>query len=67
MAEAVKRVARTEGILLDPVCSGKAMAGLIDLIGTGAFDKDSDVVVIHTGGMAAVFGYPNAFDLPGYQ
>lgn len=67
MAEAVKLVARTEGILLDPVYSGKAMAGLIDLIGKGQFEKDSDVVFIHTGGMAALFGYPNAFDLPGYQ
>ena len=42
MVEAVKLLARTEGILLDPVYSGKAMAGLIDLIQKGHFKKDAD-------------------------
>ncbi len=66
MVAAVKLLAETEGILLDPVYSGKGMAGLIDQIERGYFEKDSDVVFIHTGGAAALFGYPNAFDLPGY-
>jgi L-cysteate sulfo-lyase len=57
MAEAVRMLARLEGILLDPVYSGKAMAGLIDLIRKGAFGKDENVVFLHTGGQAGLFGY----------
>lgn len=67
MVEAVGLLARTEGILLDPVYSGKGMDGLIDLVRKGHFDKDSDVVFLHTGGSAALFGYPDALELPGYQ
>jgi L-cysteate sulfo-lyase len=66
MVEAVTLVARTEGILLDPVYTGKAMAGLIDLVRKGRFAKDSDIVFLHTGGSAALFGYPDALGLPGY-
>jgi L-cysteate sulfo-lyase len=66
MIEAVKLVARLEGILLDPVYTGKGMDGLIDLVAKGFFAKDSDVVFLHTGGSAGLFGYPDAFDLPGY-
>lgn len=66
MVEAVKLLARTEGILLDPVYSGKAMAGLIDLIQKGHFKKDTTVVFLHTGGAVGLFGYPAAFGLPGY-
>ena len=61
MVEAVKLVAEKEGILLDPVYSGKGMAGLIDLIGKGRFRADENVVFLHTGGQAGLFGYPNAF------
>ena len=57
MAEAVRMLARLEGILLDPVYSGKAMAGLIDLIRKGAFGKDENVVFLHTGGQAGLFAY----------
>jgi L-cysteate sulfo-lyase len=57
MAEAVMLLARHEGILLDPVYTGKAMAGLIDLIRRGAFGKDENVVFIHTGGQAGLFAY----------
>ena len=49
---------RTEGVLLDPVYSGKGMAGLIDLIRKGFFPKDSNVVFLHTGGQVGLFGYP---------
>lgn len=61
MIEAVKLIARLEGILLDPVYSGKGMDGLIQLAQSGFFTKDSDVVFLHTGGAAGLFAYPAAF------
>jgi len=61
MIEAVTMVARTEGILLDPVYSGKAMAGLIDLIRSGHFRKGQKVVFLHTGGAVGLYGYLHAF------
>jgi L-cysteate sulfo-lyase len=67
MAEAVKMLAQFEGILLDPVYTGKGMAGLIDLVRKGHFKKDENVVFLHTGGSAGLFGYPDAFSLPGYS
>lgn len=66
MVEAVKLMAQHEGILLDPVYTGKGFAGLVDLIRKGHFKKGENVVFLHTGGSVALFGYPNAFDLPGY-
>ena len=50
-------LAREEGILLDPVYSGKGMAGMIDLVRKGHFSKDENVVFLHTGGSAALFAY----------
>lgn len=67
MVEAVKLVARMEGVLLDPVYSGKGMDGLIDLVRKGFFAKDSDVVFVHTGGAVGLCAYPDIFDLPGYS
>ena len=64
MVSAVKLLAEKEGILLDPVYSGKGMAGLIDLIGKGFFKKADNVVFLHTGGSVGLFGYPDAFDVP---
>src|SRR5699024_4421521 len=61
MVEAVKLVAQTEGILLDPVYTGKAMAGLIDLIKQGKFTKDDHVLFIHTGGSPALYEHKNLF------
>ncbi|MFN0303778.1 MAG: D-cysteine desulfhydrase [Burkholderiales bacterium] len=61
MIEAVTMVARTEGILLDPVYSGKGMAGLIDLIRKGHFKKGQNVVFLHTGGAVGLYGYMHAF------
>jgi L-cysteate sulfo-lyase len=55
--EAISLVARMEGILLDPVYTGRAMAGLIDLIRKGEFGKDETIVFWHTGGSAALFAY----------
>jgi D-cysteine desulfhydrase family pyridoxal phosphate-dependent enzyme len=57
--EAVRLVARTEGILLDPVYTGKAMAGLIDLIRQGEIDAGERVLFWHTGGLPALFAYAN--------
>ncbi len=57
MIEAVELLARVEGILLDPVYSGKGMAGLIDLIRKGYFRENENVVFLHTGGSAGLFGY----------
>jgi L-cysteate sulfo-lyase len=54
--DALKLAARTEGLLLDPVYSGKAMKGLIDLGRRGDF-KDETVVFLHTGGAQGLFGY----------
>ncbi len=61
MIEAVTMLARLEGILLDPVYSGKGMAGLIDLIRKGHFKKGQNVVFLHTGGAVALYGYMHAF------
>ena len=61
MVDAVTLLARTEGLLLDPVYSGKGMAGLIDLIRRGRFSADDNVVFVHTGGSVALFGYPGTF------
>ena len=66
MIEAVKMLAQFEGILLDPVYSGKGFAGLIDLIRKGHFKKDENVVFLHTGGSVSLFAYPKTFKLPGY-
>lgn len=55
MKEAVELLARTEGILLDPVYTGKAMAGLLDLVRRGAFRGEENVVFLHTGGVPALF------------
>ncbi len=62
MVEAVTLLARLEGLLLDPVYSGKAMAGLIGLARQGFFEAGDTVVFIHTGGMPALFAYRGAFD-----
>ncbi|MDE2047060.1 MAG: D-cysteine desulfhydrase [Betaproteobacteria bacterium] len=61
MVTAVQRVARSEGILLDPVYSGKAMDGLIHLIEHNAFRKGDNIVFLHTGGSVGLFGYEHVF------
>jgi D-cysteine desulfhydrase len=57
MAEAVRMLARLEGILIDPVYTGKAMAGLIDLVRKGSFNKDENIIFVHTGGSPALYVY----------
>lgn len=61
MIEAVKLLAATEAILLDPVYSGKAMAGMIDLVRKGHFADGSNVLFLHTGGSPALYAYQNNF------
>ncbi len=55
--DAISLIARREGVLLDPVYSGKGLAGLIGLVGQNFFETDKDVVFLHTGGSAALFAY----------
>ncbi|MEM6387578.1 MAG: D-cysteine desulfhydrase [Pseudomonadota bacterium] len=67
MVDAIKLLAETEGLLFDPVYSGKGLDGMISLIRKGYFDGMENVVFLHTGGSAALFGYADIFGLPGYQ
>ena len=53
--EAMKLVARTEGILLDPVYTGRAMGGLIDMVRSGKLTHKDNVLFWHTGGTPAIF------------
>lgn len=62
MIEAVELLARTEGILLDPVYAGKGFAGLIGLIRKGVFRKGQNIVFVHTGGAVGLFAYRETFD-----
>ncbi|WP_151994288.1 D-cysteine desulfhydrase [Buttiauxella massiliensis] len=55
--EAIKILARLEGILLDPVYTGKAMAGLIDGVARERFKDEGPIIFIHTGGAPALFAY----------
>ena len=57
MAEAVRMLARLEGILMDPVYTGKAMAGCIDLVRKGVFKKGENLLFVHTGGSPALHVY----------
>ncbi|MBP6010972.1 MAG: D-cysteine desulfhydrase family protein [Alphaproteobacteria bacterium] len=61
MREAVELTARTEGLLLDPVYAGKAMAALIGEVRKGAWRQEQTVVFLHTGGTAALSAYVDAF------
>ena len=54
---AIRLLARLEGLLLDPVYTGKAMAGLIAMIREGRFSDEQNVVFLHTGGWPALFAY----------
>jgi L-cysteate sulfo-lyase len=60
--EAIRLFAELEGILLDPVYSGKGAAGLIDLCRNGHFKKGERIVFLHTGGSAGLFGYVDEFE-----
>jgi L-cysteate sulfo-lyase len=59
--DAIRLAAETEGLVLDPVYTGKAMSGLIDMVGSGRFDDGRDVLFLHTGGSPALFAYAERF------
>jgi L-cysteate sulfo-lyase len=61
MEGALRLAARREGLLLDPVYTGKAMAGLIGLARGGRFTAGDTVVFLHTGGLPGLFAYPELF------
>ncbi len=61
MREAVRMMASLEGILIDPVYTGKGLAGMIALLRDKKFEPDEDIVFVHTGGSAALFSYRWAF------
>lgn len=55
--EALRTMGRVEGVLLDPVYTGRAFGGLLDLIRRGVFRREERVLFWHTGGTAGIFGY----------
>jgi D-cysteine desulfhydrase len=60
MVEAVQWLARSENLLLDPVYTGKAMAGLIGLAREGFFKPAERVLFLHTGGLPSLFAFEDA-------
>jgi D-cysteine desulfhydrase len=62
--EAIGLCGRYEGLLLDPVYTGRAMAGLIDLIRKGTFRKDETILFWHTGGTPALYAYAEHWNRP---
>jgi len=61
MVSAVKQCASLEGLLLDPVYTGKAMAGLMDLCRKKIIEPESNILFLHTGGSAGLFAYQQIF------
>jgi len=61
--EAIKLAGRLEAMALDPVYSGKGLAGLIALVGESRWSPTDDVVFVHTGGSPALFAYEAQLDL----
>ena len=62
MLEAVRLVARTEGLLLDPVYSGKAFAGLLSDVRAGRYAAGQNVLFVMTGGAPGLFAYRSVFE-----
>ena len=60
--KAVELVGRTEGVALDPMYTGKAMAALIDYVSSGSVDPDTAIVFIHTGGLPMLFDSRDMFE-----
>lgn len=61
MIEAVRLCAQNEGLILDPVYTGKGMSGLIDLCRTDVFDEKDNILFIHTGGSQGIYAYQEIF------
>lgn len=62
--DAIRRLARAEGILLDPVYTGKAFAGLLDLAEKGHLGSNEPIIFLHTGGLPALFAFESSEILP---
>ena len=60
--DAIRGTGTLEGVILDPVCEGKSMAGLIDLVTSREIPKDSTVLYAHLGGQPALNAYSGIFD-----
>lgn len=65
--DAIAITAQTEGILLDPVYTGRAMGGLLDMISTGKLTSTDNVLFWHTGGAPALFAYANDLHMANHQ
>ena len=65
--EAIRLLASLEGVLLDPVYSGKGMSGLIKAVRDGEFASSEDVIFLHTGGAAALPVYHDAFEHDAFE
>ena len=61
--QAISKLAQQDAILLDPVYTGKAMAGLLDQYGKGTFADNKNILFLHTGGQASLFAYADQFSL----
>jgi len=61
--EAIRLAGRLEALALDPVYSGKGLAGLIALIRHGRWGKGEDIIFLHTGGSPALFAYQGALGI----
>jgi D-cysteine desulfhydrase len=59
--EAIRMLARSEGVFLDPVYTGKAFAGLVDLVRRGELGSNEPLIFLHTGGSPALYAYPDVF------
>jgi D-cysteine desulfhydrase family pyridoxal phosphate-dependent enzyme len=55
--KAIRKLAGLEGILLDPVYTGKAFAGMLDLLESGTFGTDEPIIFLHTGGLPTLFAF----------
>ncbi len=62
---ALRTAAGTEGLLLDPVCTAKALAGLAAAVADGSIRPGERTVFVHTGGLPGLFGHPLAAELAG--
>jgi L-cysteate sulfo-lyase len=62
MLDAVRMMARTEGLLLDPVYSGKAFAGVLAAVRRGAYKSGNAILFLMTGGLPGLFAYQPAFE-----
>jgi 1-aminocyclopropane-1-carboxylate deaminase/D-cysteine desulfhydrase-like pyridoxal-dependent ACC family enzyme len=65
--DAIHLLARTEGLIADPVYEGKAIRGLLELAKTGRFENGSRILLMHLGGTPAVHAYANQFGSPGFS